>query len=51
MIKDLSDKAFKHYTYTEYYNVVLDFVRILKPEKTLNITFNKESWILKKHLV
>ncbi len=36
MIKDLNDKTFKHYIYIEYYNIVLDFVRGLKFEKTLN---------------
>jgi len=51
IIKDLSDKAFKHYVYIEYYNAVLDFVRRLKPKKTLNITFNKEFKILKEQLI
>ncbi len=51
MIKDLNDKTFKYHIYIEYYNVVLDFVRILRLEKTLSIIFNKELWILKKHLV
>ena len=42
MIKDLNNKAFKYYIYTEYYNIILDLVRGLRPEKTLSITFNKE---------
>ncbi len=42
MTKDLNEKIFKHYIYTEYYNVALDFVQSLKPEKTSNIIFNKE---------
>ncbi len=42
MIKDLSDKAFKHYIYIEHYNAALDFIRILKPEKTSSIIFSKE---------
>ncbi len=42
MIKDLNEKTFKHYIYTEYYNVALDFARSLKSEKTLNIIFNKK---------
>ena len=51
MTKDLNDKTFKHYIYIEYYNVILDLVKILKPKKTLNITFNKELRILKEHLI
>ncbi len=51
MVKDLDEKTFKHYIYIEYYNAVLDFIRILKPEKTSSITFNKKLWILKEHLV
>ncbi len=35
MIKNLSEKAFKHYIYIKYYNIVLDFVRRLGPEKRL----------------
>ena len=42
MIKDLNDKTFKHYTYIEYYDMVLDFIQSLRPEKTSSITFNKE---------
>ncbi len=42
MIKDLNEKAFKYYIYIEYYNMVLDFIRSLKPEKTSNIMFNKK---------
>ncbi len=51
MIKDLNDKIFKHYIYIEYYNAALDFARILKLEKTSNIIFNKELWILKEYLI
>ncbi len=42
MVKDLSEKTFKHYIYIEYYNVALDFVRSLQPKKTSSIIFNKE---------
>ncbi len=42
MIKDLNDKVFKYHIYIEYYNIVLDFARSLKPERALNMTFNKE---------
>ena len=42
MIKDLNEKAFKHYIYIEYYNVALDFIRSLKLEKASSITFNKK---------
>ena len=51
MIKDLSDKAFKHYIYIEYYDMVLNFVRNLRLEKTSNIIFNKELRISKKYLI
>ncbi len=51
MIKDLSDKIFKYYIYTEYYDAALDLVKSLKLKKTLNITFNKEPKISKKHLI
>ena len=51
MIKDLDDKVFKHYIYMEYYDTTLDFVRGLRPEKTLSIMFNKEPRISKEHLV
>jgi len=51
MIKDLSDKVFKHYIYIKYYDIVLDFVRVLKLKKALNITFNKELQISKKYLI
>ncbi len=50
MIKDLGDKAFKYHIYIEYYNAALNFAKILRFEKTLNITFNKEFRILKKYL-
>ncbi len=42
MIKDLNDKIFKYYIYIEYYDIVLNFIRGLKPEKTSSITFSKE---------
>ncbi len=51
MIKDLNDKIFKYYTYIEYYNVALDFTRDLRPEKTLNMIFNKEPKISKEYLI
>ncbi len=51
MIKDLGDKAFKHHIYIEHYNIVLDFARSLKPEKALNMMFNKKLWISKKYLI
>ncbi len=51
MIKDLDDKIFKHYIYIEYYNAILNLVKILKLEKTSSITFSKELRISKKHLV
>ncbi len=51
MIKDLNDKIFKYYIYIEYYNTALDFIQILKLEKTSNITFNKKLWISKKNLI
>ncbi len=51
MIKDLNDKVFKHHIYIEYYNVVLDFVRSLRSEKTSSITFNKELRISKEYLI
>ncbi len=42
MIKDLNEKTFKHYIYIEHYNIALDFIRNLKPEKASNIIFNKK---------
>ncbi len=33
IIKDLSDKTFKHHIYIEYYNIVLNLVQSLKSEK------------------
>ncbi len=51
MIKNLNDKIFKHHIYTEHYDAALNLVRILKLEKTSSITFNKEPWISKKHLI
>ena len=51
MIKDLNNRTFKYYIYAKYYDAALDFIRRLKPEKTLNITFNKELRISKEHLV
>ncbi len=51
MVKDLSDRVFKHYIYIEYYDAVLDFAKILRLEKTSNIIFNKEPWIVRKYLI
>ncbi len=51
MIKDLSEKVFKYYTYIEYYDVALDFIRSLKSEKVLNITFSKEPRISREYLI
>ncbi len=51
MIKDLSDKIFKHHIYIEYYNAALDFVKRLRSEKTSNITFNKKLKISKEQLI
>ncbi len=51
MIKDLNDKMFKYYIYIEYYNIALNFVQGLRLEKILNITFNKEVYILKEYLI
>jgi hypothetical protein len=42
MMKDLKNKAFKHHLYLEHLDIALDLARILGPEKTSNITFNKE---------
>ncbi len=51
MVKDLGEKAFKHYIYIEYYNIALDFAQSLKLKKVLNITFNKELRISKEYLI
>ncbi len=51
MVKDLNDKTFKYYIYIKHYNVVLDFIRSLRFEKTSNITFNKELRISKEYLI
>jgi len=51
MIKDLNNKVFKHYIYTEYYNTALDLTKKLRLEKILNITFNKKPKISKEHLI
>ena len=51
MIKDLSDKTFKHHIYIEHYNVALDLARGLEPEKTLSIIFNREPRISKEQLI
>ncbi len=51
MIKDLNDKTFKHHIYIEYYDAVLNFIQMLRPKKTSNITFSKKPWISKEHLV
>ena len=51
MVKDLNDKIFKHHIYIEHYNIALNFAKGLRPEKTSNITFNKELRISKEHLI
>ncbi len=51
MIKDLNEKIFKYHIYIKHYNIVLDFVRSLGPEKTSSIIFNKKLQILKKYLI
>ncbi len=51
MIKDLGDKVFKHHIYIKHYDITLDFIRSLRPEKTSNITFNKEFKISKEQLI
>ncbi len=51
MIKDLNEKTFKYHIYIKYYDIVLNLIRRLKPEKTSSITFNKKLYILKKYLV
>ncbi len=42
MVKDLNEKIFKYYIYVKHYNVALNLVRSLKPEKTSSITFSKK---------
>jgi len=42
MIKDLSEKTFKHHIYIEHYDVTLDFAQGLRFEKASNIIFNKK---------
>ncbi len=51
MEKNLKLKIFKHHFYIEYYIVVLEFVRFIKIDKTVNITFNKELKIIERHLM
>ena len=51
MERDLGLKIFKHYSYTEYYIVVLEFIWFIGIDKTVNITFNKEPRIIKGHLI
>ena len=51
MIKDLNNKAFKHYIYIKYYDIALDFVKNLGLERTSSIIFNKEPQILKDYLI
>ncbi len=51
MIKDLSEKTFKHHIYIEYYNVALNFIQSLKLKKTSSIIFNKELRISKEYLM
>jgi hypothetical protein len=48
MIKDLENKAFKYHLYSEHWNTALNLARILKPEKTHNIIFNKEPRLQKR---
>jgi hypothetical protein len=42
MEKDLKNKAFKYHLYSKHWDIALDLARILRPEKTNSITFNKE---------
>ncbi len=51
MIKDLNDKMFKHYIYTEHYNITLNLAKNLRPEKTSIIIFNKKPRILKEYFI
>ncbi len=51
IIKDLNNKVFKYYIYIEYYNAVLNFVRTLGLEKTVNIIFSKKPRITKEYLI
>ena len=51
MTKDLDEKTFKYYIYIEYYNVALNLVRNLGPEKVSSIIFNKELRISKEYLI
>ena len=48
MIKDLREKAFKYHLYSGHLDIALDLARILRPEKTNNMTFNKELRLWKK---
>ncbi len=51
MIKDLNDKTFKYYIYIEHYDVILDFVKRLRSEKTSSIIFSKKPRISKEYLI
>ena len=51
MIKNLNEKTFKHHIYIEHYNIGLNLIQSLKPEKTSNVIFNKELYISKKYLI
>ena len=51
MKKDLKIKAFKYHFYTEHYIVALEFIQFIGTDKTANITFNKESKIIERHLI
>ena len=42
MIKDLNEKVFKHYIYIKHYDIALNLIRNLRPEKVSNMIFNKE---------
>ncbi len=51
MIKDLGEKTFKYHIYIKYYDIVLNFVQSLRPEKASSMTFNKKLRILKEYLI
>ncbi len=49
--KDLRLKVFKHHLYVEHYIIVLEFVRFIGTNKTVNIIFSKELRIIKRYLI
>ena len=51
MERDLGLKTFKYHFYIEYYIVVLEFVRFIETDKTVNMIFNKEPRIIEGHLM